>query len=206
MIGISEMCGNIKSEKGSAVVEFAFYIFVFMLMCGILMDMTFSLIKKSEIERVNNSLMSVLRERNAFYDGRSIPSDMDFWQIKDVADTLLTKNGTIEPYQLQLRIATPMMDKDTTASKRPTFSSSVFDSQNITGCEFGGNSPSIEQLGKLSVFGHPPSSADPNGIWYPVYELTICVPGAVSHFQQMLGLVNKKLGSLYIRNVAIPRI
>lgn len=51
-----------RPEKGSVAVEFAFYIFIFTLFCGFLMDMTFSLIKKSELERVNNSLMSVLRE------------------------------------------------------------------------------------------------------------------------------------------------
>lgn len=35
-----------RPEKGSVAVEFAFYIFIFTLFCGFLMDMTFSLIKK----------------------------------------------------------------------------------------------------------------------------------------------------------------
>lgn len=204
------MRDNIKSEKGSAVVEFAFYIFIFMLMCGILMDMTFSLIKKSQIERVNNSLISVLRERNAFYEGRTVPDIVDFTQIQNIANNLLTNSdGKIEPYQLELRIATPV-DVDgqekPDASQRPDFSVTEFTTQNISGCDINSNLSTIGQLRTLSVFGQPPSSVDPNGIWYPVYELTICVPGAVSHFHKMLGLINKKMGSLYITNVALPRI
>ncbi|MBJ3589779.1 hypothetical protein JGC56_01165 [Salmonella enterica subsp. enterica serovar Saintpaul] len=195
---------NFRSEKGSAVVEFAFYIFIFTLICGVLMDMTFSLIKKSELERVNNSLMSVLRERNAFYDGRAIPSALDFNQIKEVANTLL--GTTDKSYQLELRIALPASGPVPDPDVRPSFAEAVFNTQKINGCEIDENVSNITQLGSLSVFGQPPGSADPNGIWYPVYELTICMPGAVSYFNQFMGVFNKKLASLYIKNVAIPRL
>lgn len=210
------MRGTFKSENGSVVVEFAFYLFIFMLMCGILMDMTFSLIKKSEIERVNNSLMSVIRERNAFYEGKPYPSQQEFDQLKSIADNLLRKSdGTIEPYQLELMVAIPFSSivdvdgqKKPDSSHRPSFGEDDFITKDIEGCNISKHRtvPATEELGELSVFGQPPGSADPNGIWYPVYELTICVPGAVSHFNQMLGLINKKMGSLYIRNVSLPRI
>ncbi|EMF0717564.1 hypothetical protein V2E67_001728 [Citrobacter freundii] len=200
---------KIRSEQGSVVVEFAFYVFIFMLMCGILMDMTFSLSKKSELDRVNNSLISVLRERNALYDGRIIPTQQDFEDINKLAKKLLTgNNGTVLPYQLELRVIEQIdiagiVDKD----KEHFFYMTSFVSSKISGCDIPQNLPPQRQLEGLSVWGIPPSkSFTGEAMWYPVYELTLCVPGAVSYFHQMLGVINGKLGSLYIRNVALPRI
>lgn len=37
---------RLYSEKGTSSIEFAFYLLIFALMCGFLIDMSFSLIKK----------------------------------------------------------------------------------------------------------------------------------------------------------------
>lgn len=36
----------ISSEKGASAIEFAMYIFVFTMLCGFIMDMSFSIVKK----------------------------------------------------------------------------------------------------------------------------------------------------------------
>ncbi|SUX66383.1 Uncharacterised protein [Citrobacter amalonaticus] len=51
----------------------------------------------------------------------------------------------------------------------------------------------------------PDRSPDADQDWFPVYEVILCVPGAESYFNRALGIFNKDLGSLYIRNVALPR-
>lgn len=60
---------RLYSEKGTSSIEFAFYLLIFALMCGFLIDMSFSLIKKSHMERVNYSLTMIFRERNGLFGG-----------------------------------------------------------------------------------------------------------------------------------------
>lgn len=61
----------IPSEEGASAIEFAMYIFIFVILCGFLMDMSFSIVKKNNLERLNNSLFSILRERSTFFDGNT---------------------------------------------------------------------------------------------------------------------------------------
>ncbi|NBL00573.1 MAG: hypothetical protein EOM50_21740, partial [Erysipelotrichia bacterium] len=75
----------ISSEKGASVIEFAMYIFVFTMLCGFIMDMSFSIVKKNNLERLNNSLFSILRERSTFFDGAANLSRNDLTTLKSIA-------------------------------------------------------------------------------------------------------------------------
>ena len=195
----------VKSNNGSAAVEFAFYIFVFVLMCGFMVDMSSSLVKTSQVERVNNSLIAVLRERTNFFNGRTDITRDDLAQLKDIADILLaTNDGTTAPYQLGIQMVS-FSSRSTQRNRIPTGTHVATDP--VTGCDLDNEFTSVADLSALSVWGIPPAStAGTPASWYPVYEVTLCVPGAVSWFNQAVGKFNRNLSSISIRNATIPRL
>lgn len=195
---------QIKSEKGTAAIEFAFYMFIFVLMCAFLTDITSSLIKKSEIERVNNSLMMILRDRTSFYADSNIITKLDLDNLSGVAELLLkNEDGSVEPYQLGVR-EVYFKPKSTQVNKIP--SEYNFVSGKINGCDIENNTTPQEKLSALSVWGPKINTdKDEEPFWYSVYEITLCVPGVVSNFRKALGYVNKNLGSIYVKHAGIPR-
>ncbi|WP_185064398.1 tight adherence pilus pseudopilin TadF [Kluyvera ascorbata] len=195
----------VKSNNGAAAIEFAFYIFVFVLMCGFMVDMSFSLIKKSQVERVNNSLIAVLRERVNFFNGRTDLTQDDLSQLKSIADILLVNDdGTVAPYQLGLKMVS-FSSRSTQQNPIPIETHIV--TQSISRCDLNSEFTSTADLSTLSAWGIPPAStANTPASWYPVYEVTLCVPGAASWFFQAMGTFNRNLGSIYVRNATIPRL
>lgn len=193
------------SEKGTSAIEFAIYIFIFTIMCGFIMDMSFSIAKKNNLERLNNSLFSILRERKTFFGGTTNLSQNDLTTLKSVADRLLMKrDGTIEAYQLNIRQIT-FNANSTQVLQNTTVSN--FKTNDITGCSINNNLLPVDRLSALSVWGLPPttlSTAIPS--WSPVYEVTLCIPGAISYFHRAMGVFNNRLGSLYIRDAGLPRL
>lgn len=195
----------IPSEKGASAIEFAMYIFVFTILCGFIMDMSFSIVKKNNVERLNNSLFSILRERSTFFDSAANLSQNDLATLKSVADHFLMKSdGTIEPYQLNIRQIT-FAANSTSTIQRTTATS--FKTDNLKGCAIDDNLLPIANLSALSVWGRPPTtSSRAAASWYPVYEVTLCIPGAISYFHRAMGVFNNDLDSLYIRDAGLPRL
>ncbi|ELO0859288.1 TPA: tight adherence pilus pseudopilin TadF [Citrobacter amalonaticus] len=220
---------RLHSEKGTSSIEFAFYLLIFALMCGFLIDMSFSLITKSHMERVNYSLTMIFRERNGLFGGGNASdiSKSDFDTLKATLDEMLRHNdGSVEPYQLGIQILQPIAQQcsiqssiqssplNNCPSPHPVkpdgplsrYTSASFNTMFIEGCDVRRKYSRREDLAKLSVWGHRPDrSPDADQDWFPVYEVILCVPGAESYFNRALGIFNKDLGSLYIRNVALPR-
>lgn len=195
----------IPSEEGASAIEFAIYIFIFVILCGFLMDMSFSVVKKNNLERLNNSLFSILRERSTFFDGETNISQNDLENLKSVADRLLIKSdGTVEAYQLNIRQII-FTAKSTENNKIVT--SNNFSTSSVVGCAISDNLLPVSSLSALSVWGIPPTvSSTVTKFWYPVYEITLCVPGATSYFHRAMGVFNKNLDGLYIRNAGLPRL
>ncbi|HEB4873303.1 TPA: hypothetical protein R0C45_005119 [Kluyvera ascorbata F0526] len=195
----------VKSNNGAAAIEFAFYIFVFVLMCGFMVDMSFSLIKKSQVERVNNSLIAVLRERANFFNGRTDLTKDDLNQLESIADILLANDdGTVAPYQLGLKMVS---FSSSSTQKKPIPIETHVVTQPVSRCDLNSEFTSTAELSALSAWGIPPAStANTPASWYPVYEVTLCVPGTVSWFYQAMGTFNRNLSSIYIRNATIPRL
>lgn len=196
---------SVRSESGASTIEFAFYVIIFVAMCGFLMDMCFSVIEKSHAERVNSSLISILRERNVFYKGDVNLSTADLDQLKKIADQLLSDDqGNVQPYQLGIRMVS--FTKDSTETSRTPLDSKYI-SKEVNGCNIAAHLTSVDNLSKLSPWGIPATARkDTLPSLYPVYEVTLCIPGYASFFHQAMGVFNEKLSSLYIRNAAIPRL
>lgn len=194
---------RIASENGSSAIEFAFCVFVFVAMCAFLTDMNFSLIKKGGMERISNSLMMVLRDKTSFYNKSTVViTEADLNNLSDIANLLMKKSdGTIEPYQLGIRM---IYFKPESTQSDKIIDEYNFRTKAISGCDIEKNSTSQDKLSALSVWGKAANSGM-GKTWQPVYEITLCVPGIVSHFRSFLGYFDKKLGSLYIKNAAIPR-
>nr|WP_318384064.1 tight adherence pilus pseudopilin TadF [uncultured Enterobacter sp.] len=191
------------NEKGSSSIEFAGYLLIFSLLCAFLVDMSFSLIEKSRVERVNNSLTQILRERNAFYKGEVMLSRPDLVQLNDIAKTMLNANDNEVSFQLAIRSITfsPSSTKDNMKVEDDT----SFETAALSGCSLAKQKTSVKNLEKMAVWGIIPASTDDVAQWFPLYEISLCVPGKVSYFKQVLGLFDEKLGSLYIRNATVPR-
>lgn len=198
---------KLKDENGSSSIEFAGYFFIFVLMSWFMIDMSSSVVKKGQLERVSNSLMSILRERNAFYNGRIDINNGDLTQLDSIANVLLRKNdGTIEPHRLTIRVIT--FSPNSTPINPIPVSNVPLSTNAIAGCNNSPQTP-MAQLRGLSSWGLPPVTNTQTGatpFWYPVYEITLCVPGAVSFFQQFIGSANQNMASINIRNAAIPRL
>lgn len=195
----------IYSEDGASAIEFAMYIFIFTLLCGFIMDMSFYVVKKNNLDRFNNSLFSILRERSVFFDGATDISRNDLTTLKSIADRfLMTSDGSVEAYQLNIREIT-FSTNSTQTNKMPTAVN--FHTDNINGCAIDNNLVPIADLSNLSVWGRPPTTSGATAdSWYPVYEITLCIPGATSYFHRALGIFNDNLSSLYIRNAGLPRL
>lgn len=195
-----------KSEDGSSAIEFAFYIFTFVLMCGFLVDISFAVIIKGQAERINNSLISVLRERDNFFNGNESIYKTDLDNLKSIADVLLVReNNQVMPYQLGIRMIS--FSTNSTDRKKIVNQDINFETAKIAGCDIKAGRTTQSRLSSLSSWGIPPSATrNTTASWYPVYEVTLCIPGAVSYFQQAMGKFDQNLGNLSIHNAAIPRL
>jgi len=201
--------GKLKDENGSSSIEFAGYFFIFVLMSWFMIDMSASVVRKGQLERVSNSLMAILRERNVFYNGRINITNADLTQLDGIANVLLSNSGgTIEPHQLTIRAVT--FAPQSTKFPQPQGTVITLSTNAVAGCDFRTDPATpIAQLSALSSWGLPPVTTirtGANAFWYPVYEITLCVPGARSFFQQFIGGANQNMANLTIRNAAIPRL
>ncbi|WP_318371037.1 tight adherence pilus pseudopilin TadF [Enterobacter sp.] len=200
--------GKLKDENGSSSIEFAGYFFIFVLMSWFMIDMSSSVVRKGQLERVSNSLISILRERNVFYSGRINITNADLIQLNGIANVLLTNSdGTIQPHQLTIRAVT--FAPQPIQFPQPPGTVITLSTDAIAGCNFRTDPTTpIAQLSALSSWGLPPVTTTRTGaaFWYPVYEITLCVAGAKSFFQQFIGGANQNMANLTIRNAAIPRL
>ncbi|MBA7848240.1 hypothetical protein HV205_27925 [Klebsiella sp. RHBSTW-00465] len=195
---------NNRSEDGSSAIEFALYMFIFVLMCGFLMDMSFAIINKSHAERVNNSLMMIFRERIAFYNSTETITQADLIHLKSISDALLKKeDDSIDDYQLAIRM---ISFSSRSTQNRQIPSELFYASPAVNGCDSARNRSDQNRLAAMSAWGLRPSATKDEAVfWYPVYEITLCIPGSVSYFNRALGVFNRNLSSLYIRNASLPR-
>jgi len=201
--------GKLKNENGSSSIEFAGYFFIFVLMSWFMIDMSSSVVRKGQLERVSNSLISILHERNAFYNGRMNITNADLTQLNGIANVLsINSDGTIQPHQLTIRAIT--FAPQPTQFPQPPGAVITLSTTAIAGCNFSTDPTTpIAQLSALSSWGLPPAADIRTGatpFWHPVYEITLCVTGAVSFFQQLIGGASQNMASLNVKNVAIPRL
>lgn len=185
----------LREERGAIAVEASLYFMVFFLLCALLVDFSAVFLNKSYMERVTNSLASVVRERSLFYSQREALSQQDADQLYDLAGVLLEDSRLAnKPYQLTIRAV--FFKPAGTPTEKVILNTQSF-SRGKVSCS-GTPSVSGPQITALSPW-------DAKGRWLPVYQVTLCVPGGESLFKRVLNNVGVKIGDISISNVVIPR-
>lgn len=187
----------LNAQRGAVAIEAAFYFFAFGLLCTLLVDFSTIFLDKSYLERVNNSLALVIRERTVFYDKREELKQEDVDKLYRVAHVLLEGSRLAES-NYGLSVEGIYFKPSAPGAAREVDKTQTLRSGNVS-CS-SKTAISSEKMQKLSPWDHD------NQRWMPVYQVTICVPEGVSLFQRAIGHMGiTSLGSFVISNAVIAR-
>ncbi|MDF7680870.1 tight adherence pilus pseudopilin TadF [Enterobacteriaceae bacterium ESL0689] len=181
------------AQRGAVAIEAAFYFLIFAILCTLLMDFSTIFLNKSYLERVNNSLALVLRERNAFYQHRESLEQQDVDKLYKIAGVLFKDSrlaGASYGIAVDGIFFQPGDEKIVKETQSFTSGSVSCHSQSAI------NSDAVQRLSPWDKDGKR---------WMPVYQITICLPEGTSAFQRAIGNMGVPLGNLVISNAVIPR-
>ena len=157
----AKLYARLKDNRGSLIVEAAF-IFSFLATVTVAcMEYGFWLAAKSEVERVNYSLASVVRERTQLYGKRENFSSDDIKQLYELA-----KNLTHHRYNNELCLRVEAIGFTNNAKKTISFQQKV---------DYGSElckqitTASIQQKIEFSFFSSRQR-------WLPLYQVTLIIP------------------------------
>lgn len=184
-------------ERGAVAIEAGLYFVVFFLLCALLLDFSAVFLNKSYLERVTNSLASVVRERTAFYDEREELSQDDVDDLYKLASVLLEGSRLADSHYQLVVEAVFFETSPSNAEKTVASTSTQSFSQGTATCNVPVSITST-QITDLSPW-------HTDGRWLPVYQITVCVPGGESLFKRLLGTVGITIGDLAVSNAVIPR-
>lgn len=206
---MSSPCGNgklfseIKSEKGSVTIEFFFYFFSMVLLCLLLVDYSRVFLNKGYMERVNNSLATLLRERTVLYQGEEILTQDHVNQIDLLAKKLLAESQIGEKYNLYVDAI--YFDKDAKSERKTKGEPVSFTVSHLKegSCQKSDFAKDFTKRISLSPFSHIASTQA--GRWLPVYQVTLCTQGQYSLFMGMLNSIGLSIGNISVSNAVVPR-
>lgn len=196
---------RLKNEKGNIAIEFVFYFFAICLLCMLLIDFSRLLLDKSCLERVNNTLASVLRERSTLYHGKKVLTQKDVDQLDKLASTLLAETRIGGRYQLYVDAI--YFEGNSRAEKRIKGNPSEFTqgSRMWEGCHKTAVAKSLTKIIPLSPFAHADNETTSQGNWLPVYQVTICTEIEQSLFMKAFKSIGLSFGNISVSNAVIPR-
>ncbi|WP_161983638.1 tight adherence pilus pseudopilin TadF [Escherichia albertii] len=83
----------VKSSKGSAVIEFVGFFIILSILLIIAVNICMYLSSKSHLDRVNASVLEIVRNRDLFYNGENNLSENDTSELKKLAKYLFYKDA-----------------------------------------------------------------------------------------------------------------
>lgn len=193
---------QLREERGAVAVEAGMYFVVFFLLCALLVDFSAVFLDKSQLERVNHSLASILRERTVFYEARETLTQADFELLNELAGVLLADSRLADSYQLAVE-AVHFQDSGSKDQKNVASTQSF-----ITGTTNCGSAPAAinnAKLTALSPWAVVDGKVGSSRRWLPVYQVTLCVPGGESLFKRLFGLIGETTGDISVSDAVIPR-
>ncbi|MCW2488710.1 hypothetical protein J5069_22680 [Candidatus Symbiopectobacterium sp. NZEC127] len=196
---------GIESEKGSVVIEFIFYFFSIMLLCFLLIDYSRYFLNKGYMERVSQSLASVLRERTALYQGKEVLTQDDVDQLDMLAAMLLAETHIGKKYNLYVDAI--YFDDAAKSEKKLKGSPIAFTVDNVKDdyCPKSDFAKDFTKRIPLSPFSHADTASVQGGRWLPVYQVTLCTQGQYSLLIRMLNAIGLSIGNISVSNAVIPR-
>ncbi|QKJ88441.1 hypothetical protein PMPD1_3524 [Paramixta manurensis] len=148
-------------RTGSVTIEAALVFTVLITLCMALVEYGFFLAFKGRTEAVSHSLVSVIRERSALYNGVDPLSRMDVEQLTQLAKTMLADNAA------QTFCLTVEMVSFSTGEQKQVENYSLF-SGGMAGCQLSPVKP-LDTLVALSPWTS-------RARWLPLYQVTLSVP------------------------------
>lgn len=200
---IKKIYTYLKEERGAVAVEAGMYFVIFFLLCALLVDFSTVFLNKGHLERINNSLATILRERTAFYDANEILTQNDFDNLDALAATLLADSRI--GHQYRLSIDAVHFNKNGNKADKSVAQTQTFSSHASQACAETSTALNIGALTPLSPWATTDNANGSSQRWLPVYQITLCVPGGESMFKRFLSLTGTMLGDIVIRNAVIPR-
>lgn len=196
---------RLKNEKGSVAIEFVFYFFAICLLCILLIDFSRFLLNKACLERVNNTLASILRERSALYQGKDVLTQKDVNQLDRLASTLLAETRIGERYQLYVDAV--YFKESSRSEKIIKGKPDEFTGNNRSGgkCTKSTFAKDLNKLIALSPFSHADNESISQGHWLPVYQVTICAESDHSLFMKTFESIGLPFENISVSNAVIPR-
>jgi tight adherence protein F len=183
-----------KNGRGSVMVEMGFYSIIFFALCMLLLDFNNVFINKGQLERVNNSLANVLRERSRFYNDRIELYPADVENLSTFAGKLLESDNLGRDYLLIVDVLT--FEGESSENKSVKLAKS-FTSGPAKTCDL--TRPDHNTLSLLSAWNSDSFA------WLPVYQVTLCVPGGENMLKKALGTAGITMRDLSVSNAVVPR-
>lgn len=151
----------LTSNKGSIIVEAAFIFSLLSILTVAILEYGFWLTMKSQVERVNYSLSSVIRERNRLYGNREAFSSNDVKELYEMAKSL-----TYHRYDKDLCIRVEAVHFDSKEKK------TIASQQKL---DYGSNLCSkISTLDIKNKIQFSPYSSRKR--WIPLYQVSLIIP------------------------------
>lgn len=192
----------LREERGAIAVETGMYFVVFSLLCALLVDFSAVFLNKSQLERVNHSLASVLRERTVFYEAREALTQADFNALNGLAGALLAGSRLADNYQLSVSV---VHFQDSANKNQKNVASTQSFTTGAAGCRSTAAAITSPQLKALSPWAVVDGAISSSQRWLPVYQVTLCVPGGESLFKRIIGLIGETTGDISVSDAVIPR-
>lgn len=196
---------GMKSEKGSVAIEFFFYFLSILLLCFLLIDYGGYFLNKGYMERINNSLANVLRERTVFYKGSDILKLDDVHQLDMLAKVLFAESSIGGDYNLYVDAI--YFDEKVESERKIKGKPMSFAVTHIKdgSCAKSDLAMDFAKRIPLSPFSHPDSASARVGYWLPVYQVTLCTQGQYSLLMKILRAIELSIGNVSVSNAVIPR-
>lgn len=187
----------VKKDAGAAALEAALSFCVFVMICTALIDFSNVMLKNSYMNRVNATLANIIRERAALYDGREQLSQNDVNDLYQLSQKLTGSSFQInKDYFIDIRAVYFVHDKN---ELRKEISSTQTYRSPRHSCESAIPKADSKTLQDLSVFV-------PDTQWLPVYQITLCMPGAESFYMRTLGLFKWDMPDILVKNAVVARL
>lgn len=188
-------------KLGALSIEFIMVALAVFFLIIIAFDFGFLFLQQGKIERINHSLASILREREALYSNNGklgkyeseYVTQQDVDQLAKLAIKLLGRNDIalkVEQLHFSLNIEERSIDENRT---------NQIDAHNLNG-------QCLLKMKPLKEFQEYSVKSKLNR-WIPLYRITLCVPAKKSIFKK---IINKMEGTeivneLSISNIVVPR-
>lgn len=192
----------LKNESGAVSIEAALYFVMFLVLCGLVADYSVVFINKGRLERVNHSLSSIIRDRTALYNGKEEIKHQDVDKLKKIADILMRESRYSGKFSIYVDAI--YFKGASGGGRKEILNYHKYSVQSDYKCSLPIPNMDTDGIKALSPWAYDEKRKADR--WFPLYQVSICVPGEESLFKRYLGVITgNKLSDILVSNIVVPR-